>query len=100
MKNKNKNDWTEQDSFERSKWNLYAKILTKNRERKDQVNMVKNLLKRLLNNEAITKSDLRLMREFMGDSLYIELYNFSQSPEYLKAMSHKRTKKRTKQKQK
>ena len=40
------------------------------------------------------------MSEFMGDSLYIELYNFSQSPEYLKAMSHKRTKKRTKQKQK
>ena len=58
--------------------------------------MVKNLLKRLLNNEAITKSDLRLMREFMGDSLYIELYNFSQSSKYLKAMSHRRTKQKQK----
>ena len=100
MKSKNKNDWTEQDSFEQSKWNLYAKIFTKNRERKDQVNMVKNLLQRLLNYQAIIEPDIKLMREFMGDGLDIELYNFSQSPEYLKAMSHKRTKRRTKQKQK
>ncbi len=49
--------------FENNKWGLYAEIFTELRYKKDEVNMIKNLLERLSDNKAITITDINLINK-------------------------------------
>jgi len=78
--------------FENNKWGLYAEIFTELRYKKDEVNMIKDLLERLSNNKAITTTDINLINKTMNGSLALRLQRISTSDRYLKAMTLKKTK--------
>ena len=79
--------------FENNKWGLYAEIFTELRHKKDEVNMIKNLLERLSDNKAITTTDINLINKVMNGSLALRLQRISTSDRYLKAMSKQRKQK-------
>ena len=83
----------ENNKFEDSKWSLYAEIFTELRYKKDEVNMIKNLLERLADNKAITTRDINLINKIMNGNLAFRLQRISTSDRYLKAMSKKRKQK-------
>ena len=78
--------------FENNKWGLYAEIFTELRYKKDEINMIKNLLERLSENKAITTTDINLINKTMNGSLALRLQRISTSDRYLKAMTLKKTK--------
>ena len=78
--------------FENNKWGLYAEIFTELRYKKDEVNMIKNLLKRLSENKAITTTDINLINKTMNGSLAFRLQKIATSDRYLKAMPLKKFK--------
>ena len=80
----------ENNKFEDSKWSLYAEIFTELRYKKDEVNMIKNLLDRLSDNKAITTTDINLINKVMSGSLAFRLQSISTSDRYLKAMTLKK----------
>ena len=90
-----KEDLTKKDKqkFENNKWGLYAEIFTELRYKKDEVNMIKNLLERLSENKAITTTDINLINKTMNGSLALRLQRISTSDRYLKAMSKQRKQK-------
>ena len=90
-----KEDLTKKDKqkFENNKWGLYAEIFTELRYKKDEVNMIKNLLERLSENKAITTTDINLINKTMNGSLALRLQRISTSDRYLKAMNKKRKQK-------
>ena len=47
--------------FENSKWSLYAEIFTELRNKKDQIDMIKDTLGRLSDSKAITRTDINLI---------------------------------------
>lgn len=79
----------DKEEFKNSKWSLYAEIFTELRHRKDEVNMIKDLLKRLCDNKAITTTDINLVNKTMSGNLAFRLQKISTSDRYLKAMSKK-----------
>ena len=79
----------DKEKFKNSKWSLYAEIFTELRHRKDEVNMIKDLLKRLCDNKAITTTDINLINKTMSGNLAFRLQKISTSDRYLKAMSKK-----------
>jgi len=79
--------------FENSKWSLYAEIFTELRHKKDEIDMIKNLLERLSDNKTITTTDINLINKVMNGSLALRLLKISTSPRYLKAMSINRKQK-------
>jgi|TARA_R100001460_G_C3465404_1_gene166483 hypothetical protein len=79
----------DKEKFKNSKWSLYAEIFTELRHRKDEVNMIKDLLKRLCDNKAITTTDINLVNKTMSGNLAFRLQKISTSDRYLKAMSKK-----------
>lgn len=79
--------------FENSKWGLYAEIFTELRHKKDEIDMIKNLLERLSDNKTITTTDINLINKVMNGSLALRLLKISTSPRYLKAMSINRKQK-------
>jgi len=79
----------DKEKFKNSKWSLYAEIFTELRHRKDEVNMIKDLLKRLCDNKAITTTDINLVNRTMSGNLAFRLQKISTSDRYLKAMSKK-----------
>ena len=82
----------DKQKFENNKWGLYAEIFTELRYKKDEVNMIKNLLERLSENKAITTTDINLINKTMNGSLALRLQRISTSDRYLKAMTLKKTK--------
>ena len=78
--------------FENNERGLYAEIFTELRHKKDEVNMIKNLLERLSDNKAITTTDINLINKVMNGSLALRLQRISTSDRYLKAMTLKKTK--------
>ena len=78
--------------FENNKWGLYAEIFTELRYKKDEVNMIKNLLKRLSENNAITTTDINLINKTMNGSLALKLQRIATSDKYLKAVTLKKNK--------
>ena len=78
--------------FENNKWGLYAEIFTELRHKKDEVYMIKDLLKRLSENKAITTRDINLINKTMNGSLALRLQRISTSDRYLKAMTLKKSK--------
>ena len=90
-----KEDLTKKDKqkFENNKWGLYAEIFTELRHKKDEVNMIKDLLERLSENKAITTTDINLINKVMNGSLALRLQRISTSDRYLKAMNKKRKQK-------
>ena len=78
--------------FENNKWGLYAEIFTELRYKKDEINMIKNLLERLSENKVITTTDINLINKTMNGSLALRLQSISTSDRYLKAMTLKKTK--------
>ena len=82
----------DKQKFEDSKWGLYAEMLTELRYKKDEVNMIKNLLKRLSENKAITTTDINLINKTMNGSLAFRLQKIATSDRYLKAMTLKKSK--------
>jgi len=83
----------DKQKFENNKWGLYAEIFTELRYKKDEVNMIKNLLERLSDNKAITTTDINLINKVMNGSLALRLQRISTSDRYLKAMSKQRKQK-------
>ena len=83
----------DKQKFENNKWGLYAEIFTELRYKKDEVNMIKNLLERLSENKAITTTDINLINKTMNGSLALRLQRISTSDRYLKAMNKKRKQK-------
>ena len=83
----------DRQKFENNKWGLYAEIFTELRHKKDEVNMIKNLLERLSDNKAITTTDINLINKVMNGSLALRLQRISTSDRYLKAMSKQRKQK-------
>ena len=79
--------------FENNKWGLYAEIFTELRYKKDEVNMIKNLLERLSDNKAITTTDINLISKVMNGSLALRLQRISTSDRYLKEMNKQRKQK-------
>jgi hypothetical protein len=79
--------------FENNKWGLYAEIFTELRYKKDEVNMIKNLLERLSENKAITTTDINLINKTMNGGLALRLQKIVTSDRYLKAMSINRKQK-------
>ena len=75
--------------FENSKWGLYAEIFTELRHKKDEVNMIKDLLGRISDNKAITTTDINLINKTMNGGLALRLQRTATSDRYLKAMSKK-----------
>ena len=55
--------------------------------------MIKDLLKRLCDNKAITTTDINLVNKTMSGNLAFRLQKISTSDRYLKAMSKKRKQK-------
>jgi len=82
----------DKQKFENNKWGLYAEIFTELRYKKDEVNMIKNLLERLSENKAITTTDINLINKTMSGNLAFRLQKISTSDRYLKAMTLKKTK--------
>ena len=82
----------DKQKFENNKWGLYAEIFTELRYKKDEVNMIKNLLERLSENKAITTTDINLINKTMNGSLALRLQRISTSDRYLKAMTLKKNK--------
>jgi len=79
--------------FENNKWGLYAEMLTELRHKKDEINMIKDLLERLSDNKTIKTTDINLINKVMNGSLALKLLKISTSPRYLKAMSINRKQK-------
>ena len=79
----------DKQKFENNKWGLYAEIFTELRYKKDEVNMIKNLLERLSENKAITTTDINLINKTMNGSLALRLQRISTSDRYLKAGIHR-----------
>ena len=82
----------ENNKFEDSKWSLYAEIFTELRHKKDEVNMIKDLLERISNNKAITTTDINLTNKTISGGLALRLQRIATSDRYLKAMTLKKTK--------
>ena len=82
----------DKQKFENNKWGLYAEIFTELRHKKDEINMIKNLLERLADNKAITTRDINLINKIMNGNLAFRLQRISTSDRYLKAMTLKKTK--------
>ena len=82
----------DKQKFENNKWGLYAEIFTELRYKKDEVNMIKNLLERLSDNKAITTTDINLINKTMNGGLALRLQRISTSDRYLKAMTLKKNK--------
>jgi len=80
----------DKQKFENNKWGLYAEIFTELRHKKDEVNMIKNLLERLSENKAITTTDINLINKTMSGNLAFRLQKISTSDRYLKAMTLKK----------
>ena len=78
--------------FENNKWGLYAEIFTELRYKKDEINMIKNLLGRLSENKAITTRDINLINKTMNGGLAFRLQKIATSDRYLKAMTLKKNK--------
>ena len=83
----------DKQKFENNKWGLYAEIFTELRYKKDEVNMIKNLLERLSENKAITTTDINLINKTMSGNLAFRLQKISTSDRYLKAMNKQRKQK-------
>tara|TARA_Y100001938_G_C8043556_1_gene407545 strand:+ start:380 stop:655 length:276 start_codon:yes stop_codon:yes gene_type:complete len=83
----------DKQKFENNKWGLYAEIFTELRYKKDEVNMIKNLLGRLSGNKAITTTDINLINKTMNGGLALRLQKIVTSDRYLKAMNKKRKQK-------
>jgi len=83
----------DKQNFQDSKWGLYAEIFTELRHKKDEVNMIKNLLERLSDNKAITTTDINLISKVMNGSLALRLQRISTSERYLKEMNKQRKQK-------
>ena len=83
----------DKQKFENNKWGLYAEIFTELRYKKDEINMIKNLLERLSENKAITTRDINLINKTMNGSLALRLQRISTSDRYLKSMNKKRKQK-------
>ena len=79
--------------FENNKWGLYAEMFTELRHKKDEIDMIKDLLGRLSDNKTITTTDINLINKVMNGSLALKLLKISTSPRYLKAMSINRKQK-------
>jgi len=79
--------------FENNKWGLYAEMFTELRHKKDEIDMIKDLLGRLSDNKTITTTDINLINKVMNGSLALRLLKISTSPRYLKAMSINRKQK-------
>jgi len=82
----------DKQKFENNKWGLYAEIFTELRHKKDEINMIKNLLERLADNKAITTRDINLINKIMNGNLAFRLQRISTSDRYLKAMTLKKNK--------
>ena len=82
----------DKQKFENSKWGLYAEIFTELRHKKDEINMIKNILERLSDNKAITTTDINLINKVMNGSLAFRLQKIATSDRYLKTMTLKKTK--------
>jgi len=85
----------EKSEFENSKWSLYAEIFTELRNKKDQIDMIKDTLGRLSDSKAITRTDINLISRVLSGDLAMRLQRLSVSDKYLKSMS--RTRKKRKQ---
>lgn len=84
----------EKSNFEDSKWSLYAEIFTELRNKKDQINMIKDTLNRLSDSKAITRNDINLISGVLSGDLAMRLQRLSVSDKYLKAMSRTRKKRK------
>jgi len=82
----------DKQKFENNKWGLYAEIFTELRHKKDEINMIKNILERLSDNKAITTTDINLINKVMNGSLAFRLQKIATSDRYLKTMTLKKTK--------
>ena len=83
----------DKQNFQDSKCGLNAEIFTELRHKKDEVNMIKNLLERLSDNKAITTTDINLISKVMNGSLALRLQRISTSDRYLKEMNKQRKQK-------
>jgi hypothetical protein len=88
----------DKSEFENSKWSLYAEIFTELRNKKDQIDMIKDTLGRLSDSKAITRTDINLISRVLSGDLAMRLQRLSVSDKYLKSMS--RTRRSRKQKTK
>jgi hypothetical protein len=88
----------DKSEFENSKWSLYAEIFTELRNKKDQIEMIKDTLGRLSDSKAITRTDINLISRVLSGDLAMRLQRLSVSDKYLKSMS--RTRRSRKQKTK
>jgi hypothetical protein len=84
----------QKSEFENSKWSLYAEIFTELRHKKDEVNMIKDLLGRISENKAITRTDINLISRVLSGELAFKLQKISVSDNYLKSMSRTRRKRK------
>ena len=82
----------DKQKFENNKWGLYAEIFTELRHKKDEINMIKNILERPSDNKAITTTDINLINKVMNGSLAFRLQKIATSDRYLKTMTLKKTK--------
>ena len=85
----------DKSEFENSKWSLYAEIFTELRNKRDQIDMIKDTLDRLSDSKAITRTDINLISRVLSGDLAMRLQRLSVSDKYLKSMS--RTRKKRKQ---
>jgi hypothetical protein len=88
----------DKSEFENSKWSLYAEIFTELRNKRDQIDMIKDTLGRLSDSKAITRTDINLISRVLSGDLAMRLQRLSVSDKYLKSMS--RTRRSRKQKTK
>lgn len=84
----------EKSEFENSKWSLYAEIFTELRNKKDQIDMIKDTLGRLSDSKAITRTDINLISRVLSGDLAMRLQRLSVSDKYLKSMSRTRRKRK------
>jgi len=84
----------DKSEFENSKWSLYAEIFTELRNKKDQIDMIKDTLGRLSDSKAITRTDINLISRVLSGDLAMRLQRLSVSDKYLKSMSRTRKKRK------
>ena len=80
--------------FENSKWSLYAEIFTELRHKNNQMAMIKDILGRIADSKAITRSDINLISRVLSGELAMKLQRISVSDKYLEAMSRTRRKRK------
>jgi len=81
-------------NFEDSKWTLYADIFTELRHKNNQMAMIKDILGRLADHKAITRSDINLISRVLSGELAFKLQKISVSDKYLELMSKTRRKRK------